>query len=113
MNSLLEDHLTSSSFGRLKQPLRNRCRLLVCGIYVSRRVAASLGYCPVECQNNPIVKLVGEDGIEPSPSDFQSVVHTKYTILPINGCEGWNCTSGVSNVAGLQPAAFATTLTPQ
>ena len=57
--------------------------------------------------------MVGEDGIEPSPSDFQSVVHTKYTIVPINGCEGWNCTSGVSNVAGLQPAAFATTLTPQ
>ena len=28
-------------------------------------------------------------------------------------CEGWNCTSGVSSVAGLQPAAFATTLTPQ
>ena len=29
------------------------------------------------------LKLVGEDGIEPSPSDFQSVVHTKYTILPL------------------------------
>lgn len=28
-------------------------------------------------------QLVGEDGIEPSPSDFQSVVHTKYTILPL------------------------------
>ena len=33
----------------------------------------------VECA----LKLVGEDGIEPSPSDFQSVVHTKYTILPL------------------------------
>ena len=30
-----------------------------------------------------MAKLVGEDGIEPSPSDFQSVVHTKYTILPL------------------------------
>ena len=29
------------------------------------------------------------------------------------GCEGWNCTSGVSNVADLQSAAFAATLTPQ
>ena len=27
--------------------------------------------------------MVGEDGIEPSPSDFQSVVHTEYTILPL------------------------------
>ena len=58
MNSLLEDHLTSSSFGRLKQPSRNRCRLLVCGIYASRRGAASLGDCSVEYLNRPIVKLV-------------------------------------------------------
>lgn len=27
--------------------------------------------------------MVGEDGIEPSPLDFQSIVHTKYTILPL------------------------------
>ena len=29
------------------------------------------------------LKLVGEDGIEPSPLDFQSIVHTEYTILPL------------------------------
>lgn len=28
-------------------------------------------------------QLVEEDGIEPSPWDFQSPVHTKYTTLPL------------------------------
>ena len=31
----------------------------------------------------PALKLVEEDGIEPSPWDFQSPVHTKYTTLPL------------------------------
>ena len=27
--------------------------------------------------------MVEEDGIEPSPLDFQSIVHTEYTTLPL------------------------------
>ena len=61
-----------------------------------------------------MAKLVAEDGFAPptrcsSGSRSTPELHGHLEI----GCEGWNCTSGVSNVAGLQPAAFATTLTPQ
>ena len=40
--------------------------------------------------------------------DLQSLLALYETTWHLEiGCEGWNCTSGVSNVAGLQPAAFA------
>lgn len=53
---------------------------------------------PLRCSTIELAahKLVGEDGIEPSPSDFQSAVHTKYTILPLK----------LVVRAGIAPAVF-------
>ena len=63
IESLLDNYLPSLTFGRLKQPLRNRCRLLI-GFIESLLIVHSRS-CTTSNLVQPL-KMVGKVGLEPT-----------------------------------------------